>query len=185
MNALAFEILPSPSSNDHEVRIRIDGEDWLGKDYMCIDPPVFFAQKSLTEGGELLVGRCNCGCEGCDDVWVNSVKADKEVLWTNAKGLRLHFDREAYDKLICSASQDFSWEDTNRTAERLVSKVFQGILLDGGYSFAWASARVETGMMALSFNKSGKQQLLKFAWNGQKPEQALLDAKRFKEETFS
>lgn len=179
MNTLTFEINPSPTSNDHEVRILVDGEDWLGDDYLGIDPPHFFAQQSLTSTGELLVGRCACGCEGCDDVWVDMSRNDHEVLWRNAKGLRLHFDRQEYDKLIASAREDFSWEDTNRTAERLVSRLFVGVSIDNGYTLDWASARCLAGMMTLSFSKSGTQKLFEFGWDGRSAKDALAGAKRF------
>ena len=179
MNKLAFEIMPSPSSNDHQARIRIDGTDWLGQEYLGLDPPRLFAQPSLTCGGKLLVGRCECGCEGCDDVSVDVVRQGQEVLWTNTKGLRLHFDGEEYDKAIRSAREDFSWEDTKRTAERLVFGVFAGASMHDGYTFDWASARVRDGVMTLSFNKRGAQKLFEFAWDGHSPEDALAGARRF------
>jgi len=184
MNTLAFEIMPSPSSNDHQARIRIDGTDWLGQEYLGLDPPRLFAQPSLTDGGKLLVGRCECGCEGCDDVLVDVLRQGQAVLWTNAKGLRLHFDREEYDRLVASAREDFSWEDKKRTAERLVSEVFAGVLLDDGYRFDWASARIRDGVMALSFSKSGTQKLFKFSWDSRSPEDALAGTRHFYAEKF-
>jgi hypothetical protein len=178
MNTLAFEIKPSPSSNDHEARVRIDGSDWLGQEYLGFDPPRLFSQASLADGGRLLIGRCECGCEGCDDVWVDVLREGQEVLWTNAKGLRLHFDRQEYDRVVASAREDVSWEDTKRTAERLVSAVFSKLLLEGGYAFDWASARVHEGVMSLSFRKSGTQKLFEFSWDGQSPEDTLAGARR-------
>lgn len=182
MNVLAFEIMPSESSNDHQVRIRVDGSDWLGEDYLGVDPPCFFAQSSLIAGGRLLVGRCVCGCEGCDDVWVDVQRGEHEVLWANAKGLCLHFNLETYENMIVSARQDFSWEDTKRTAERLVSGTLEGMLIDDGYTFDWASARVHDGIITLSFSKSGTQKLIEFIWDGHSPEDALRGAKRFHKE---
>lgn len=179
MNNLAFEITPSPSSNDHEAKIRIDGRDWLGQDYLGLDPPRLFAQDSLTAGGRLLVGRCECGCEGCDDVWVDVVRQEHQVLWTNAKGLRLHFGREEYERVVAVAREDFSWENTKRTAERLVSGVFTGRSFDDGYTFDWASARVREGVMTMSFSKSGTQKLFELPWNSESPEDALVGARRF------
>lgn len=84
--------------------------------------------------------------------------------------------------LIASAREDFSWEDTKRTAERLVSGVFAAVSMDDGYSFDWGSARVREGMMTLSFSKSGTQKLFEFAWDGRSPEDALTGARRFHEE---
>jgi hypothetical protein len=179
VNTLAFEIMPSPSSKDHQARIRIDGTDWLGKDYLGLDPPHLFRQSSLTGGGELLVGRCACGCEGCDDVLVHVVRQGQEVLWENTKGLRLRFEKEQYDRVVSATREDFSWEDTKRTAERLVAEVFEGVQLDGSYSFDWASARVHEGMMTLSFSNRGRQKLLEFPWDGRSAQDALGRARRF------
>jgi hypothetical protein len=184
MNTLAFEIIPSPTSNDHEVRIRIDGTDWLGKEHLGIDPPQFFAQQALNSGGKLLVGRCNCGCEGCSDVWVKVVRTGTEVLWTNARGLCLHFSQEDYDQLIGRSSEDHTWEDTKRTAERLVSKLIEGTSLNDGYRFDWASARIRAGIMTLSFSKDGTQKVFEFSWDGQTPQDALAGASRFQKELF-
>ena len=178
MNSLAFEIKPSPSSNDHEVRIRIDGGDWLGEDYMGLDPPRLFAQGSLTEGGRLLIGRCECGCEGCDDVCVEVMRDGGEVVWTSTNGAHLHFDKREYDGVVAAARNDRSWEDANRTAERLVDGVFADVMLDDGYGFDWASARITEGVMTLSFTKSGTQKLLEFSWDGKTPDEALAGAKR-------
>ena len=179
MNTLTFEITPSLASNDHQVRIQIDGTDWLGSKYLGIDPPLFFAQTSLLAGGELLVGRCECGCEGCDDIRVVVLRDDHEVLWTNAKGLRLHFNKAKYDNLIVSAGVDYSWEDAGRTAERFVSGVFAGVSLDGGYTFDWASARVRVGIMTLSFSSNCAQKLFEIGWDGRSPQSALTSARRF------
>jgi hypothetical protein len=106
----------------------------------------------------------------------------REVLWTNTKGLHLHFDREQYDSVVASAREDISWEDSKRTAERLVSGVLTGALLDEGYTFDWASARVRGGVMTISFSKCGTQKLFEFAWDGYSAQDALAGAKRFQKE---
>jgi hypothetical protein len=125
MNVLAFNIELSPESNDHQTRIIIDGNDWLGKNYLGLDPPEFFRQKTLFENGELIIGRCDCGVVGCDDVQINTIFSENEVFWVNANE-KLSFDKEKFLKLIETASLDFSWEDLGRKVERLVSKIFIG-----------------------------------------------------------
>lgn len=185
MNTLAFEFTPSTASNDHQARIRIDDADWLGNEYLGIDPPEFFAQASLASGGELLVGRCECGCVGCDDVRVQVSRTDSEVLWSNGRGLHLHFDATEYDSVVASARTDYSWEDTRRTAERLVSSVFAAVAPTDGYIFDWASARCREGVMVLSFSKQGEQKLIDFPWDGRTPEEALERARRFCSENFA
>jgi hypothetical protein len=184
MSTLAFEFVPSPSSKDHQARIRIDGTDWLGEKYLGLDPPQLFRQLSLTAGGNVVVGRCECGCEGCDDVLVDVVREGQVVLWTNAKGLKFRFDQEEYDRVVAAAREDFSWEDTKRTAERLVSGAFVGVRLEGDYLFDWASARIGTGRITLSFSRRGKQKLVGFNWDGRSAEVALISARRFYEENL-
>lgn len=44
MNTISFEIIPSPNTNDDEVRIIIDGSNWLADGSMGMDPPVLFAE---------------------------------------------------------------------------------------------------------------------------------------------
>lgn len=152
MNALGFKILPSSESNDHQVRILVDGQDWLGDEYLGIDPPEFFSQGSLLAGPfPLLVGRCVCGVVGCGDLLVDVLRDGDMISWTNPAGLRLEFDYSEYTSLIDRASTDFSWEDVNRTAERLVNGEFRGTTLADGNVLDWASARVRPGVMTLSF----------------------------------
>ncbi|HZF98722.1 MAG TPA: hypothetical protein VEY92_10885 [Pseudoxanthomonas sp.] len=48
----------------------VDGMDFLqldDEDLIGLDPPVFFKQDALLNGGTLFVGRCACGEIGCDN----------------------------------------------------------------------------------------------------------------------
>lgn len=84
MNNLTFKILPSEQSNDHQVRILIDNDDILrviDSTAIGIDPVVFFSQKSLWPGGELLIGRCGCGCTGCGDETLTVQRKKENVIW--------------------------------------------------------------------------------------------------------
>ncbi len=112
-------------------------------------------------------------CEGCDDVLVDVVRQGQDVQWTNANGLELRFGQEEYDRVVASAREDFSWEDTKRTAERLVAEVFADVRVEGDYSFDWASARVREGIMTLSFSNSGSQKIFEFSWDGQSSQDAV------------
>ena len=55
INQLRLTFDRSPESNDHQVRFLVDGADILarsaGGPYVGIDPPEFFQQRSLAEGG--------------------------------------------------------------------------------------------------------------------------------------
>jgi hypothetical protein len=178
MNTLGFKFLASSDSNDHQVRILVDGQDWLGDEYLGIDPPEFFSQRSLV-GGPLLVGRCDCGVVGCGDLVVQVVRQGDGISWTKGTGSRLEFDYSEYTSVIDRASTDFSWEDVNRTAERFVNGEFHGTTLAGGYIFDWASARVRRGVITLSFSQGGGQKLLEFPWNGRSADDALAAARAF------
>ena len=178
MNSLAFDVCPSPTSNDHQVRILIDGEDWLEGNNLGIDPPEFFKQKALRDGGELLIGRCDCGCVGCDDIRVQVKRKELGVTWTVREGVFYFFAAKEYDRTIESGATDTTWEDANRTAERLVDDLFRGVVIEGGYVFDWASARIGHGIITLSFSSGTSQKTFEFGWDGQTPESALPGAKR-------
>jgi hypothetical protein len=182
MNVLSFNIIPSPDSNDHQIRIVIDNEDWLGDDYLGIDPPRFVQQETFLQG-DLLVGRCNCGVEGCADLIVNVQTHLDKVNWTNHEGLSLQFDKSDYSKVIDKSKMNFSWEDINRRVERLVSNLFIGSKTNEGLSFDWASCRIENGV-SLSYSTKGlaeefKQEIFKFNWDGKTESDALIKGDTF------
>ncbi|WKK83586.2 hypothetical protein QYS48_14895 [Marivirga arenosa] len=183
MNRLSFNIIPSPESNDHQVRILIDNEDWLHDDYLGIDPPRFFQQETFLSG-DLLVGRCDCGVEGCGDLIVN-VHSDKDkMIWTNNDGLKLQFDKTEYSKVIEFSKTDFKWEDINRRVERLMTNIFNASQTIDGLTFDWASCRIENKRVNLSYSKKGlpedfKQEILKFAWDGKSESNAIDNAEKF------
>jgi len=186
MNVLSFNIIPSTDSDDHQVRIVIDNEDWLGNDNLGIDPPRFLQQEAFLKG-DLLVGRCDCGVEGCGDLIVNVKTHLDKVNWRNDKGLNLQFDKSDYLKVIDKAKTDFSWEDINRRVERLVSNLFIGSKTNDGLTFDWASCRIENGRVSLSYSTQGlseefKQEIFKFDWDGKTENDALVKAERFMQE---
>jgi len=183
MNILSFKIKPSLESNDHQVRILIEGEDWLRDDYLGIDPPRFFAQDNLLSG-DLLIGRCNCGVEGCGDLIVNVQTDNNKVIWVNRDGLNLQFDKSDYINVIDKSKTDFGWEDINRRVERLISDLFIDTKTNDGLTFDWASCRIENKRVCLSYGKKGlpkefKQEILKFDWNGKSDNDAISKAKKF------
>ncbi len=179
MNKLSFKILPSPESNDHEIRILIDEKDILGEDYLGLDPPAFLKQTNFDQNGELMVGRCSCGCEGCRDFLVSVQVQDNIIQWTNNKGLKLKFDNEKYLYAINSARIDFTWEDINRKVERLTTNILKNSETKGGYRFDWASARIKLQNITLSYSKNGKQKLFEISWDGQTETNIETKAKQF------
>lgn len=183
MNTLAFQIKPCPATNDHQVRIIIDGADWLDdNETLGIDPPEFFSQEALTEGGHLILGRCGCGTVGCDDITVEVERQSPGVFWRYREGVSYLFREADYDQVIRTARSDYSWEDTNRTTERVVAGVLAGTTIKGGFKFDWASARIDRGKITLSYSLDGIQKTFDYGWDGTTPESALSGAIRFKNE---
>ncbi len=178
MNILSFKTLESPESNDHQIRILIDGKDWLGDEYLGLDPPSFFKQPGLLSGGKTVVGRCCCGCEGCDDIIVNVEVTGHSVIWWPESGINPEFVLNQYLSTLESQKNDNSWEDINRKVERLVSEVFEGKVLKGNYSFKWASARIDKGKIKLSFEGGYDQKLFEIPWDSLDTQEAVAKAKK-------
>lgn len=179
MNSISFKILPSSDSNDHEVRILIDGNDILGDDYLGIDPPAFFTQPNLVQTGKLLIGRCTCGCEGCGDYPVNVNILANKVSWTDHNGLILEFDKTNYEKVITQAQGDHSWEDIKRRVERLTSDLLNNTKTSDDYKFDWTSARIKENTITLSYSKGIEQKVFEFKWDGQTDNSAVTSAQAF------
>jgi len=178
-NTLSFVYRPSPESNDHQILVVIDGRERIGDRSLGLDPPEFLAQAALSTQGRLVIGRCSCGCVGCDDVEVDVRREDGVVTWIESASCRLRFDADVYDRVIAAARAERSWEDANRTAERLVDEVLEGMTINGEITFNWASARIEKGVITLSFT-GPKQKMLKFRWDGVSPESAVGGARKFR-----
>ena len=175
---LRFEIRPSPASNDSEVRIIVDDQDWLGPDHLGLDPPELVAQLTNQESDrKVIVGRCECGAVGCDDVVVTFRREGETTLWNS-----LSFNTQHYDDVVSGLASDRSWENTSRRVERLVAEVFAGSSIDDGYIFDWASTRIRPDLVHLSFSKDGVQRLLDFSWDGSTEESALRRARQFHRE---
>ncbi|WP_146570431.1 hypothetical protein [Botrimarina hoheduenensis] len=179
MHNIGFAFTPSLASNDHQVRILVDEKDWLGDSLLGIDPPEFFAQLALTIGGELLVGRCECGCVGCDDMTVQVVRNQDAVKWIDCRDSELTFSTAQYDLAMHRAKNDFAWESPNRTAERRAAKILNGIVLPDGFSFQWASTRIRDSVLTLSFLRDGVQKIVDLVWDGVRPESACASATTF------
>ena len=179
MNKISFNILPSPETNDHEIRILIDDEDFLGDDYLGLDPPSFFSQDNFDKHGELLVGRCTCGVEGCCDYLVTVIVNQDNISWTNNNGLDLIFDRQEYNHSIYVAKNDYSWEDIKRKVERLTTSILINSQTKDNYYFNWASARIDDKQITLSYSKNGDQKLYNISWDGQSESNVEDSVKKF------
>lgn len=181
MNKLSFKILPSPETNDHEVRILVDGQDFLGDNYLGLDPTSFFEQ-DFDKEGTLCIGRCTCGVEGCDDFTVNVSFNENSVSWTDSKQLDLLFDKTEYINLIIRAKNNHSWEDINRKVERITTDILKNSQTKNGYKFDWASARIHDKQITLSYSKDSDQKLFHIPWDGQSEKNVKQNTAQFLKE---
>jgi hypothetical protein len=166
MNKLSFNILSNSESNDSEIRILIDEIDFLGNDYLGIDPPAFFAQNNFEKNGVLMIGRCTCGSEGCDDFPITVKVEENIIIWTSENGFELIFYKENYLKTINLAKVDYSWEDLNRKVERLTTNILKNSETKNEFIFDWASTRIKLKNITLSYSKKGEQKLFEITWDG-------------------
>lgn len=175
---LSFKFFPSEFSNDHQIRAMIDGRDLLQMQddkSLGIDPAEFFSQRALHGCGQLLIGRCSCGCVGCGDVAVFVSRSSNEVEWlTISPAEKYVFEISEYDLALESAAADFSWETVERTAERLVSKLDYSEFKSNGLLFKWASARIKNDRITLCFDASGLQKLYDAPWDHKTAADALI-----------
>jgi hypothetical protein len=140
---------------------------------------VFFDQQTFFESGELMIGRCTCGCEGCSDYPVTVNIDNDKIIWTNHNGLKLEFNKVEYEKAILEAKNDYSWGDENRKIERLVSNLLCNTKTQDDFNFNWASARIKDDFITLSFSKNGEQKLLEFYRDKKSLDNTLFNAKKF------
>jgi hypothetical protein len=165
--SLRFQFRESPESNDHQTRILIGEDDYLNlcdPSTLGIDPPDFFAQAALRSDGELLVGRCSCGCVGCGDEFVTTSFTPSTVTWTGRRvaPAGMCFALSDYLAEIERAEADTSWETVERCAERLVRHLDFSVLTRQGISFVWSSARLRSDTIAvcLDLDDHGRYQLI-------------------------
>ena len=104
------------------------------------------------------------------------------MIWQARRGLSYTFPDVDYDHVIEVAKANHSWEDANRTAERLVGDVLDGTVINEGFKFDWASARIGHGKVSLSFSRDEEQRMFEYGWDRADPESAIDGAHRFKNE---
>jgi hypothetical protein len=160
----------------------VDGTDWLGAGALGLDPPDL--ARELSQDGRLRVGRCECGVVGCVDITVEVQRIGLTVQWTALGRDDLTFGAEQYDQERHRFCADRSWEPLGRQVERVVGEIFEQAMLDDGFRFAWASTRIEPGLVHLSFERANEQRLMSFAWSGGTLESGLAEAHTFYDAHF-
>jgi len=174
LSTLKLEIVPSPETNDHEVKIWADETELLSlASAMGLDPDDLFHQpQTLATSGVALVGRCDCGCLGCGDINARIEHHDSTVTWSVDGAPQIHFARDAYLRELERARADTTWETPERTAARLVRAAlpsFQLQLTERGLSFDWASGRGDAAHFVVSLRSAKGQVMVRIANDGDPP----------------
>ncbi|HNQ77643.1 MAG TPA: hypothetical protein PK802_07915 [Candidatus Cloacimonadota bacterium] len=174
MAEISFVIEPNNPSNDHQVRIIVDGQDLIAcycDDMLGIDPPDFFTDRALLEFGKLIFARCSCGVVGCGDAIVHTSRDHITVIWDSFSpkipGIRsLTFSRQQFDAAVEAARNDHSWETAERTAERFIAELDFTSLNEQGLAFRWASGRLNNTKISVCFYLDLTYQVIVSApWN--------------------
>lgn len=162
LSTLRIEIVSSPETNDHAVRLLVDEVDILATlGGIGLDPiDFFFPQPALAATADptsRTVGRCSCGVPGCGDIDIVVHRDGPCVVWSvshvrNPAGDH-RFDAVAHDAELERARVDHTWETPERTTARLVREGLGPVrarLERLGLRFDWASGRVEPGKHTVS-----------------------------------
>lgn len=185
LNQLDYQIVPSPDSNDHEVRLIVDGVDILGDTRLGLDPLDFIRRVHSDASGNVVVGRCACGCIGCDDV-IAKVRFDELSVQWGLLGNAYRFESNAYKTTLKEIAVDHSWEDIGRRVERLITETveadqrWRGRKLD----FDWVSTRCSRHQLTYSFRRNREQVIFSTGWDGSTEHDALAAHNRLFHEKF-
>jgi len=186
LNELSYKIEPSEFSNDHEVRLLVDGDDVLGPDQLGLDPIDFLAFVRPDMAGRVLVGRCDCGCIGCSDIFAEVQLADHHAIW-QLSGRTYHFEVASYKSTLTDIASDHSWEDIGRRVERILT---ERIRVDDRWvtedtHFDWVSTRCSRHQLTYSFTIAGQQVTFVTGWDAQTEADAIAAHDRLFFERFA
>ena len=170
-------------TNDHQARLFIDGKDWLGPEFLGLDPPMLKTELLAEDVRNLTVGRCRCGYVGCSNLSVEIRRTEGLVHWSDDGANSPVFDAVQYDAEVTRFVHDTSWETVGRTAEREIERVFRGTTI-WRFKFDWASTRIQAGWVSLSYSKGDRQRILKFRWDRVSVADAIDQAKAFRAQRF-
>jgi hypothetical protein len=193
LNTISFQVVPSPDTNDHEVKIFVDGQDFIARhwpDMMGMDPDEvlssYHALLPRNNPHDATVVRCGCGIIGCGSASVRISGDTDHVIWEVWQGDRhkpptriLVFDRSQYMQAVKDAVEDHSWETPDRTAARILSSIVDhSALKTNNLKYEWASGRIREATLTISLRgPQGYQQiLLHVPWDKQSPEQIAREA---------
>jgi hypothetical protein len=185
LSQIQFRVEPSPETNDFEVKIFVDGADFIGTnwpDMMGMDPAdvlslEFLAPREIRHYQTIV--RCGCGVVGCGSVALWIEREGDRVTWewptqrleyTSPKSVV--FELEQYLQALNAAIADTSWETPERTAARLLKPlVNHDALAAHNLRYHWASNRIREGKftVALKGPELDRQILVHTSWEQETP----------------
>lgn len=193
-SVIRFLVVPSPDTNDHEVKIFIDGEEFIRRHWphmMGMDPDDLLSYRHLSardEPHEATVVRCGCGVVGCGSASVRISGQRGRVIWDDWQGdpgeppaETLIFDRDQYMKAVKHAIEDHSWETSDRTAARILASIVDhSTLAENNLEYQWASGRIRHATLTVSLGgPDGCHQILvHLNWKEQSADEIAREAAR-------
>jgi len=177
-STLRIQIALSVDTNDHEVKLLVDGNDVFRRlQGMGLDPDDCALPAALMPAATprtTIIGRCDCGVRGCGDIDVRISLEEERIVWELA-GEQFCFVAADYIAELERAGSDLSWETPDRSAGRLVRCGIEQVrtqLADHGLTFHWASGRVQAGSFTASIESAQESQILiHIPWTDESPEQ--------------
>lgn len=153
----------------YEVQPYIDGHKLLnGRDNIGLGPQEFLSRNKLLQDGELLLGICICGCEGCDDFLVTQEIKDEIVVWKTLyqyEEVTYRFDLEQYKKALKALDRN-AIHCYEKTAERIAADLLKNTSPHYGYEFEKAIASANNRKITVFYGNGKAELSYVIDWNG-------------------
>ena len=157
-------------SKFYEVQPYIDGHKLLNNNNnIGLDPQTFLSRNELLQDGELLMGICACGYEGCDDFLVEQRIKDGVVQWTvnryEYENRTYRFDLQQYKNAVKHLGRE-AVRSYEKTAENIAYYLLKNTYSRPGYEFMKAEASVENKVITVFYGKGEESLPYVIKWNG-------------------
>lgn len=167
MNKLTLSV--RKINGGYEVQPYIDGHKLLnGRDNIGLGPQEFLSRNKLLQDGELLLGICTCGCEGCDDFLVTQEIKDEIVVWKTLyqyEEVTYRFDLEQYKKALKALDRN-AIHCYEKTAERIAADLLKNTSPHYGYEFEKAIASANNRKITVFYGNGKAELSYVIDWNG-------------------
>ena len=185
MNRLGFRV-KTINEASFGIYAIIDDFNILRRDDVCpwigLKAEKFFSQGSFFEG-ELWLGICCCGCEGCDDYKVKVTTHDGMIVWEDWHADASYtFSRSQYEEALEKAkklwnekqrqlcrNRERTYRRREQKVEKGVKRLLSGTIIGGEYEFRSANASMEHGNIKFVYVKGNQteRKVYEMGWNGE------------------